>query len=320
MTHSCFRPATRQAFTLIELLVVIAIIAVLIGLLLPAVQKIREAANRMSCSNNLKQIGLALHTYHDTYNAFPKGRTRRGNFGITWAVSILPNIEQQAAFAIWQTTGPANAPNTLRFSAAPQQVRELQVKSYYCPSRRQPMVSPGTGVRNTSGGVEAASLSGACGDYGANGGSGTMGSSFGGSANTAVFNNGLFGPPHWNNTLTVESHPAVYKLADITDGTSNTLLVGEKHLPLGTERTFFWDRSIFDPKDMQTIARMAGPTVLLAKALTEPYNNQFGSAHPGVTQFVFCDGRVNALSVATDGRTLERLAARNDGQVVTLPN
>ncbi len=121
----------RYAFTLIELLVVIAIIAVLIALLIPAVQRVREAASRSKCINNLKQLALAVHSYHDAKKRLPPSRLHVGSHEFaSWAVIILPYIEQQNLYKEWDLR--------LKFSAQSAVARETEVPQYFCPSRRKP--------------------------------------------------------------------------------------------------------------------------------------------------------------------------------------
>jgi prepilin-type N-terminal cleavage/methylation domain-containing protein len=293
---------TRAGFTLIELLVVIAIIAILIGLLLPAVQKLREAAARIQCSNNLHQIGVAMHNYHDTLGKLPYARSGGRPQDASWAVVILPFIEQEPAYKLFSTpikngsgTFPMNPDDNLndlnRTEFQATGALNVQVKTYLCPARRN---APQT---SENGGRTYGNVQGACGDYAA---------CFG----DDVFNTGAF----WANT----QYAVGFRLADLRDGTSTTFLVGEKHVPVGEFGTLAAnDFCIYAAKDAWSVGRQAGPRHPLALTIRDKPNGQFGSFHTGVVHFVFGDAHVQPVRTTTSGSTLALLANRADGQVIS---
>ena len=213
----------RRGFTLIELLVVIAIIAILIGLLLPAVQKVREAAARMSCSNNLKQIGLAYHNYHDTNGTLPPtmvrvtsvGWTDENNIGPNWAVLILPYIEQDNLYRLQTQSIQNQLANVLDNNW--RAIRNTQIKSYMCPSE------PFSKVMGSRAGGNWAR-----GSYGANAGPG-------GYPNTELGASPQYGVPGGGNYSsggpTGINFGSTMAALIAQDGSSNTIMVN--HLRAG---------------------------------------------------------------------------------------
>ena len=214
----------RVGFTLVELLVVIAIIGILVGLLLPAVQQAREAARRMQCSNNLKQVGLAMHNYESTYKRFPGGVGPWGCCWGTWQVSILPFIEQSAMYAIYQNLGGAD-PQPRYSHANNRTVVSSRIPTLTCPSD-----TPNAPIGATTT-LPAVTSHNYVVNYG----------------NTSFFQTTLQGIPFGGapfhcytnstsddgpiNAAQVNNFPRVYgknvKLGELSDGTSNTLMMAE---------------------------------------------------------------------------------------------
>jgi prepilin-type N-terminal cleavage/methylation domain-containing protein len=329
------------AFTLIELLVVIAIIAILIGLLLPAVQKVREAAARMSCSNNLKQLGIACHSYHDANNFFPPVRIAGGDGWATWCVLVMPYIEQDNVYRLWDLR--------LKYSVQSAAARQAQAKTFLCPSRRGPgELSRAEGFNHLAATVppwDTASNqyrfslpnnpAGAVTDY-----AGSVGD-FRGSNNVltgAWFNNTSNGvliignvastPAQGTgtNATPIPSFRGYVTMSGVSDGTSNTFLIGEKHVPqAGIGRSLAGDGPAYSGSWTTFAGRIAGIEDPIAKGPTDLtpstsgdgfYARKFGSWHTGVCQFAFTDGSVRAVRTSLDTTNLRWLSGRADGNVI----
>jgi prepilin-type N-terminal cleavage/methylation domain-containing protein/prepilin-type processing-associated H-X9-DG protein len=299
----------RCAFTLIELLVVIAIISVLIGLLLPAVQKVREASFRAQCQNNLKQMGLAIHNYHDANNALPASRI--GPQHATWFVSILPYMEQDNLYKQWNLS--------LNYYQQTPAVQNAFVRQYVCPTRRNTAMPSIQYEVSSTGNPDRNEHPGTQGDYACNGGQ---------------FYNAIVDNPQCQGAMVcanyqvnasgqIVSSQSQTALKDITDGTSLTFLVGEKHSVQsmwGESGPSWGEGAIYNGDFPRNFSRIAGQTKWnLGQGLTDmvgPWHCKFGSWHPGICQFLFADGHVIALSNSLDMDTLQKLACRNDGQVI----
>ena len=333
MTPAPRRPL-RGAFTLIELLVVIAIIAILIGLLLPAVQKVREAAARMACQNNLKQIGLGLHNYHDAYTKLPHGNTVRPPYatlndtnGTNWAIEVLPYVEQASLYARYDRTVGTEHPNN-------QFLRESFVKVYSCPTDpfANQLISPETGP--------GASVKYQTGSYRGMSGVGdpTRNAWFDlviQSSSSAPYST----PGAWRGALHVDRAGAAERfgaeqLGNMMDGTSSTILVGERYNrdiagePNVPRRTTFWAYTF---GSYNTSSAVPEPRVLAAyeyikciyplgrptpRLNDNPCKRGWGGAHSGVVNFSMCDGSVRGISTNIDITIFVSMATVAGGEIV----
>jgi len=320
----------RTAFTLVELLVVITILGILVGLLMPAVQAAREAARRSACTNNLKQIGLALQGYHTARQSFPFGNfndtagncpgmgeptvsfsTQYGN----WAIAILPYLEQQNLFDRYDVRYANTAPEN-------RIVRETVVAAYVCPSdfdARTPAV-PATGPAARLGSLYAP------GSYRAMSGRSDDGVNFLDSEMMMQYQRKSRGPIHavYRNTAW---RYGVENIDAIRDGTSNTLLVGESTTLTNRGYRTFWaysfayyslsgataqTRTLWGDYDRAVAAGGDGGDI--------PCKRGWGGCHPGGVNFALCDGSVRFLSTSIDMNLFCSLATIQGGELVQVPN
>ena len=337
----------KHGFTLVELLVVIAIIGILIALLLPAVQAAREAARRMQCANNLKQMGLAIHVYHDAFQSFPYGGHCPMNSGcyirnsINWKTSILPYLEQStiygmlnfapdALFAPEGATGPSFHRNEF--------LRDLVVATYKCPSNpRDPLTVCDRGM---DAGTTADCLGDAMHvmkhDY-----AGIAGAYPDPAGRDDACRQGMYG---WNcnNGLLLENERTT--IADARDGTSNTIIAAEQSGEVtvdnggllvtysiracyaggwtgcSTKYTMEQGGTGYMYCDGLTTVRWglnAPMGVANSSDFSWTTNTILNSSHPGVVQVLMADGSTHALSSDNiDMETLRRLCAADDGQLI----
>jgi prepilin-type N-terminal cleavage/methylation domain-containing protein len=343
----------QRGFTLIELLVVIAIIGVLIALLLPAVQAAREAARRTQCRNNLKQIGLALHNYHDTYGNFPPGMPDDDTDQFSWRAYIFPFMEMQNVYNTMVNDPVAGqvgtgalfvhkggTPHTLRgvfnanidgwnngcvlnsFSAATRALFQQPVSAWVCPSDVL--------ARNNNGGFGKANYCGNGGWYrgtGLNAGDSCgLGGPNGAAECLGQNQNGILLFSNNNNNTWVVT------FADISDGTSNVIAVGEISETLNVNKTNNssarfpvwaggnhqndWGRWV----TIGSTIRWCDDICFINRKTGEQSDASFGSKHPGGSLFAFADGSVQFLRETIDMvNVYARLGSRNDALPVSIP-
>jgi len=306
----------RRGFTLIELLVVIAIIAILIALLLPAVQQAREAARRTSCKNNMKNMGLAMHNYHDTIGVFPFGFDERETM---WHAMILPQIEQTPLYntLIWAESGDGNWSS----GSANEDACEALISVFRCPSQPGPLQYDNQNIDSR------ASVS-----YRAVAGGNVVSDD----ESTVPSGHPVVALEHQSGLDGMFYGCSSTRVRDITDGTSNTVMIGESrtepgfvkdgqgmdYWQMGSPQTGGWDCNPGDKGGTEYSEGLGSMYGKINSKITDPavagviMELSFGSFHVGGCHFAMADGSARFVSENTDQGILRGLGSIGGGEVL----
>jgi prepilin-type N-terminal cleavage/methylation domain-containing protein len=321
-------PRSQRAFTLVELLVVIAIIGVLVALLLPAVQSAREAARRTQCSNQLRQVAIAAHNVHDVTGYFPSGHkcTYDGSTQVYYSncfIQILPYIEQQALFNQYDDTVPNIHPNN-KF------VREQFVQTYSCPAELKPkqLLTPETQAPTGGTGNIQYMTSTYKGMSGVSFNADNVWAGYPSEVNYNLTQNpGIRGILHTDWTTGCRPE----RMANVTDGTSNTLMFGERstrtHHPssAGFSRGTFWANGFnlyaLSAAETPTATLLADYDLCKSRVSNENFCKYgWGSFHPQIINFVYGDGSLRSVKTTIDMTIFDAQATIGNGETIADSN
>ncbi len=292
----------RRGFTLIELLVVIAIIAILMALLLPAVQQAREAARRTQCKNNLKQIGLALHNYVDIHGVFPSGwiavyagvpNAHDGTSGVGWGAMILPQMEQNSVYQLFNSSRPLTDPTNAAFL-------RIQIAGYKCPTDPKPDTFKLNKEATTTilAELPTANYLGVFGPESLDGCENTPGT-LPVMANGTCKGSGMF------------YHNSSVKIRDVMDGLTNTFMTGERKTRADLSWFSSWPGMIAEGEE--AFQRVCGSSDHVPNSPAAHFDD-FSSHHAGGAQFCLGDGSVRFISENIDGGVYRALATIQSGE------